>query len=276
VLIPSGALGWTPEILPFQLLRIGPVAIAGIPGEMTIQGGRRLQESLKGALAPLGVQHVILTGLANEYSGYITTPEEYDSQQYEGASTLFGRLTFDAYQQVFRQLADAMATGQAVPPGTPPPSLASQIELQTGVVFDAVPEGGSFGQVVKQPPGAVARGGEVHIAWRSGHPKNGLQRDNTYLSIERQEGSVWNRVAWDRMPETKLVWNSMAVGIQEGVAYLPGEEPCTGCSRIDAFWSVPPDAIPGTYRIRFVGHWKNGVTGAVTRYQGTTRDFVVQ
>jgi neutral ceramidase len=262
VLIPSGALGWTPEILPFQLLRIGPVAIAGIPGEMTVQAGRRLRASLKAALAPIGVQLVILTGLANEYSGYITTPEEYDSQQYEGASTLWGRLTFEAYQQIFRQLADAMAAGQAVPPPPPPPPLKGQIELQTGVVEDVVPVGGSFGEVLKQPPGEVVRGGQVNIAYRSGHPKNGLQRNNSYISIERQEGTGWNRVAWDGMPETKLYWSRP-------------EEGCGSCSQIDVLWRVPSDAIPGTYRIRFVTYAKN-LSGTITRYVGGTNNFVVR
>ena len=270
VLIPSGALHWTPDILPFQLLRIGPVAIAGIPGEMTLQAGRRLQARILTSLAPLGVQRVILTGLANEYSGYITTPEEYGSQQYEGASTLYGRLTFDAYLQEFGKLADAMAGGQAVAAGPTPPDLSvGQLELAAGAVRDEVPAGESFGQVLTQPPPTVARtvGAVVRVTFRSGHPKNDLRRNNTYFRIERDNGTDnWELVAWDAMPETKLYWDR------------PTDCPGNPCywSRIDVHWNVPLDAPPGTYRIRLVGSWKNGSNGQLVRYQGTTRLFTVQ
>lgn len=266
VLIPSGALGWTPDILPFQLLRVGPVVIAGIPGEMTIQAGRRLRARILSALAPRGVQRVILTGLANEYSGYITTPEEYDSQQYEGASTLFGRLTFEAYLQIFGQLADAMASGQPVPAGPTPPDLGGrQIELQTGVVYDDKRVFEQFGQVMVEPPAVVSRGRTVQATFRAGHPKNDLKRNDTYLLVERNTGGhSWERVAWDAMPETRYIWRrDTAVD-------------CLACSFVDVQWEIPASATPGTYRIRHAGAWKNGTNGAITPYVGTTRSFTVQ
>ncbi|UUZ49892.1 neutral/alkaline non-lysosomal ceramidase N-terminal domain-containing protein [Massilia sp. B-10] len=46
---------------------------------------------------------------ANAYSGYVTTPEEYEAQHYEGASTHFGKWTLGAYQQSFHELASAAA-----------------------------------------------------------------------------------------------------------------------------------------------------------------------
>ena len=273
VLIPTGSLAnWTPTILPFQLLRIGPLVIAGVPAEMTMQGGRRLRDSLMVVLAPRGVQRVIITGLANEYSGYVTTPEEYDSQQYEGASTLYGRLTFDAYQQVFRQLANAMAMGQPVAGGPPPPdlSLIPQLELQTGVIMDEVLPGELPGAVLTQPPPTVMRGSVVQIIYRSGHPKNDLRRNNTYFRIERDlGGGNWALVAWDAMPETRLFWSRTTGGVATGMS-------CGGCSSIGILWTVPTNATPGTYRIRFVGGWKGSATATPVRYQGTTNTFVVQ
>jgi neutral ceramidase len=271
VLVPSGTLAnWTPTILPFQLFRLGPVAIAAIPGEMTMQAGRRLQDSLKVVLAPIGVNQVILTGLANEYSGYITTPEEYDSQQYEGASTLFGRLTFDAYQQAFRELAVAMVTGQPAASGLPIPDLSAipQIELQTGVFRDDLQIGETFGQVLVQPEPVNARGGApVHVAFRSGHPKNDLRRNNTYFRIERDAGGGnWELAAWDSQPETRLYW---------GRPTSCPTDPCA-LSQMDVFWFVPTTATPGSYRIRLVGSWKNGQTGALTRYEGRSNLFTVQ
>ena len=265
VLIPSGQLGWTPDILPFQLLRVGPVVIAGIPGEMTIQAGRRLRARILSSLASRGVQRVILTGLANEYSGYVTTPEEYDSQQYEGASTLFGRLTFEAYLQIFTQLADAMAAGQPVPAGPTPPDLAgSQIELQTGVVYDDKRLSEQFGQVMAEPARIVPRGRTVQASFRAGHPKNDLKRNDTYLLIERNiGGDDWERVAWDMMPETRFIWRR------------DDTVDCRACSFVDVQWKVPEDATLGTYRIRHFGAWKNGWNGVIAPYQGTTQTFTV-
>lgn len=47
--------------------------------------------------------YVVVAGPANTYAHYVTTPEEYDVQRYEGASTIFGRCkrTFfgDIYQR---------------------------------------------------------------------------------------------------------------------------------------------------------------------------------
>ena len=43
---------------------------------------------------------LVIAGLTNTYSSYITTYEEYQAQRYEGASTIFGPHTLDAYIQV--------------------------------------------------------------------------------------------------------------------------------------------------------------------------------
>lgn len=43
---------------------------------------------------------VAISGLTNTYASYVTTWEEYQVQRYEGASTLYGPHTLDAYIQV--------------------------------------------------------------------------------------------------------------------------------------------------------------------------------
>lgn len=274
VLIPSGQLGWTPEVLPFQLLRVGSIVIAGIPGEMTAQGGRRLRARILNSLSSIGVNRVILTGLANEYSGYIATPEEYDSQQYEGASTLFGRLTFDAYLQIFGQLADAMATGQPVPTGPMSPDLSRvQIEFQTGVWHDDKLPAEQFGEVLIEPPPEVIRGDGstiVQATFRSGHPKNDLRRNSTYLHVERLDGDGnWIPVAWDSMPETSLIWERNE-----------DDKKCafSACSRVHVRWAIPKDAELGTYRLTHAGAWKlpEFLGGKISSYSGSSRSFSVK
>jgi Neutral/alkaline non-lysosomal ceramidase. len=74
---------WQPRIVSTQLAFIGSVAIAGVPGEFTTMAGRRLREVITDSVARLGgpkISQVIVAGLCNTYSDYITTPEEYEVQ----------------------------------------------------------------------------------------------------------------------------------------------------------------------------------------------------
>lgn len=114
-----------PQVLPVQLLRIGSLAVVGIPGELSTMAGRRLRATVLDATSSIGVKHVALGTYANEYAQYITTPEEYSSQQYEGASTLFGPHTLAAHQRIAGKLAAAMARGEATAPGPPPTAWTS-------------------------------------------------------------------------------------------------------------------------------------------------------
>lgn len=266
VLIPSGALGWTPDILPFQILRVGNVVIAGVPGEMTLQAGRRLRALLRSSLQAIGVNQIILTGLANDYSGYITTPEEYDTQQYEGASTVFGRLTLEAYLQIFGKLAAEMVRGVPSAPGPTPPDLSQgQISLQTGVIGDQKRVWEQFGQALTEPPASVVRGGTVDVTFRAGHPKNDLKTGWSYYFVQRKTpGGSWADAVWDSMPEGRFGWRRDTA------------LDCRACSLADVHWEVPLTAIPGTYRIKHNGSWKNGANGAISRYEGVTREFQVR
>lgn len=96
---------WTPAILPVHLAVIGGIAIAAAPAELTTTSGRLLRASIGERLAKIGVTKTVLAGYANAYAGYLTTPEEYELQDYEGASTHFGKWTLGGYQTVFDRLA---------------------------------------------------------------------------------------------------------------------------------------------------------------------------
>lgn len=99
---------WVPQILPLQILIIGQIAILGIPGEITTIAGKRLIETVAVALRPKKISTVLLSCYTNGYHGYITTPEEYDLQLYEGGHTVFGKWTLPAYQTKFRDMAVEM------------------------------------------------------------------------------------------------------------------------------------------------------------------------
>jgi len=87
----------TPSILPIQIITIGQLALLAIPAEITCTAGKRLENTLTEILKPKGVKAVVIAPYSNEYSGYITTPEEFNTQCYEGGHTLFGEQTLTAY-----------------------------------------------------------------------------------------------------------------------------------------------------------------------------------
>jgi neutral ceramidase len=99
-LVPPGSF---PSVLPVQVLRIGPTVLIGLPFEVTVESGRRVEAAVHDAIGPgTGVDRVAVSSLANEQFCYLTTPEEYSLQRYEGGNTLYG-----AHSQPFAAAAAA-------------------------------------------------------------------------------------------------------------------------------------------------------------------------
>jgi hypothetical protein len=99
---------WVPRRLPVQVVRIGSLAIVGVPLEPSTVAGRRMQRALLEQLRSDGITTVICNGHANGYAGYMVTPQEYVVQAYEGASTCFGRWTLGAVQTLAATAAGMM------------------------------------------------------------------------------------------------------------------------------------------------------------------------
>ncbi len=87
----------TPSILPLQIVNIGQLALIALPAEITTIAGKRIKKTLQDILKEKAIDQVIIAPYCNEYSGYITTPEEHQAQCYEGGHTLFGKKTLTAY-----------------------------------------------------------------------------------------------------------------------------------------------------------------------------------
>lgn len=252
---------WSPEVLPLQLVRVGPLAIVGVPFELTTMAGRRLKATVLEVLAPVGVTHVVIAGLANSYAGYVTTREEYALQHYEGASTHFGPWTLAALQQELAGLAEAMRDGVAVAPGPSPRDLSSvQHTIQTSVVFDDTPPGVPFGALHRDVAPQVAPGEVASASFWGAHPKNDFRRNGSFLFVEKEEGSAWRRVAADGDWDTRFHWVRGA---------------CLGCSQVTAEWHVPAEALPGRYRLRIGGEWKS-LYGGIRSYEGASSPFEVR
>lgn len=140
---------WGPSIVETQILRVGSLFILIAPGEFTTMSGRRIKKAvsdsiIKNGLLPEGVAPIVqISGPSNTYGHYIATAEEYEAQRYEGASTLFGPHTLEAYIDIYSNtLIPALKAGA---PALPKGRLATDnfkkaISLQTKVVYDNVSE----------------------------------------------------------------------------------------------------------------------------------------
>ncbi|MGQ0529421.1 MAG: neutral/alkaline non-lysosomal ceramidase N-terminal domain-containing protein, partial [Panacagrimonas sp.] len=148
VLFPVGPLNPEPSVLPLQIIRLGNLALLGVPFEVTTMAARRLRATVLDVLKDAGVDTVVIAGLANEYVHYLTTREEYSAQQYEGASNLFGPWSLAAVQQESRRLAASLRDGVAAPAGPATPNKTPGLR-RTPYVPSDLPGVEPFGGVLQ-------------------------------------------------------------------------------------------------------------------------------
>lgn len=259
--VPSGLVDASPSWAAIHLLKLGQFWFVCPPAEITIVAGLRLRQQIAAAVgAPL--ENVLVQGYTNGYTEYVATPEEYDVQDYEGASTLYGKWTLCAYQQEFTKLAKEMLAGGAVNAGRlPAPSPLGKLNLVLGVVYDNPPIGKKFGQALTQPAAKVTRGATASAVFVTGHPKNDLRLGGTYFEVQRKTATGWQRVRCDADFDTRYHWKR--------------KDALLGSSEARLEWMVPKDAEPGTYRFVHHGNAKAPGTGRISAFDGTSAAFTV-
>src|SRR3954452_15720678 len=113
---PGVGSGGVPNRLPLLAIRIGDRLIVSIPGEPTKEVGTRTRAAVTTATAGSGINRVVVSGLANEFALYFTTPEEYDRQHYEGGNTHFGRYSSNLVEQELATLSRRLVRGEPAQP----------------------------------------------------------------------------------------------------------------------------------------------------------------
>lgn len=108
-------LPWVPDILPFQILRIGKILILFVPGEITVMSSKRLKARMREKFPYEEIEKIIVSSYANAYMGYIVTEEEYDLQAYEAGHTVYGRRTLHGILTGFDLLAHSVINGTRTP-----------------------------------------------------------------------------------------------------------------------------------------------------------------
>ncbi|GAB3650357.1 neutral/alkaline non-lysosomal ceramidase N-terminal domain-containing protein [Streptomyces sparsus] len=262
LLLPLGEMNrllpWVQEEAPVQLMRIGDLHLIGLPHEVTVAAGLRLRRTVA-EITGADVRNVLVAGYSNAYLHYLTTPEEYDAQQYEGGSTLFGRWQLPALQQTAADLAARMRDGRPAPSGPVPADLSGQQLIRPpGVVLDTPPLFRSFGDVLTQPAASYAPGSTATAVFVGAHPNNDLRHGSTYLEVQRRTGDRWQRIADDGDWSTTFRW------ARDGVS----------ASKVTLSWDIPAGTAPGEYRIRYSGDARS-LLGKITPISGTSRSFTV-
>jgi len=267
VLLPRGD-----SVLPFQLFRIGNFAILGVPFEVTTMAARRIRALMLEALAPAGVDTIVVAGLVNDYVHYLTTREEFASQQYEGASNLFGPWSQAAVAQEALTLARALRDGEAVEPGPDKPTTdGGNPPRPPYIPSDTAHPSGAPGTVVTDVPAQVTAGEIVMAEFVAGHPRNDLRTQASYAYVERQrDDGEWETVVSDRAPELVYEWRPLLP------SPVPVDLPLTGPSTGAVIWQVPANAPAGTYRLRHEGTAQAAVLLPAEAYSGTSGSFVIE
>ena len=245
-------------MLPLHLVRVGSLHLVGVPHEVTAVAGLRLRRTVARELG-VSPRDVLVAGYANAYAGYLTTPEEYDQQDYEGGHTMYGRWQLPAYQQEFARLAADLRAGRPSAPGPRlPERFRDPVRLRPGVVLDAPPPGRRFGDVVREPAARYAPGHRVLVVFVGAHPNNDLHRGGTYLEVQRREDGTWRTVADDGDWSTRFRWSRWGLA----------------ASRIEVSWDIPPGTRPGEYRVTYHGDARD-LFGRITPFRGVSRTFTV-
>jgi neutral ceramidase len=245
-----------PKAPPLAALMIGDGVIVTVPGEATVETGRRIKAAVLGALPQTGVQSVAIAGLANEYTGYFTTPDEFAWQPYEAGVSLWGKYASNLLRDEIAKNAGTIKSGAAAP--------APYVEFDptNGAKADPTPfpEGAASGSIVTQPTD-VERLGHTGFAWRGG--PRGVDRplDRPFITVQHKRGRGWVDVYSDL--RTSLWWG--VDGDQE-VPLGPGYAKQATTGTYTATWEIPIGAAPGDYRMVVTAN----------RYRLESRPFAVK
>jgi neutral ceramidase len=217
-----------PNAVPIFLLRVGKRIIVTFPGEATVEVGRRARERVLEVAQGLGVKGVTVMGLTNEFIQYITTPEEYDRQHYEGGSTIYGPAESAALTDVLVEMARNLRDGKRAPAPYP-------FDPRHGVEANGAPFGkGADSATPIAQPTATPPGAQAVFQWLGG--ADGLDRrlDRRFIAIERKTKKGWKRVTDDL--GTSIVWTGDASG------------------NYSVHWQVSPRAKAGNYRFKITAN----------------------
>lgn len=259
---------WTPNILPLQIVRIGPIALVVTSFEVTTMAGRRIRDTLLNAFNQ-SVSDIEIVATSNGYAQYVTTFEEYKVQEYEGASTLFGPHQLEAMQQELVRISLSVLSPELFPIERGPLpyefDFSSLVDLESGVIFDSVPWGKRFGDLHRDVCAKYDIGATVEVSFYGGHPKVRYDEIKSFCDVEkmgqsrkRSQAQIWLRDdSWD----VRMYWSRLGLSF----------------NKVTCSWYIrngSRTSVSGTYRMKHHGFAKLW-TGDSEAYIGNSSTFMV-
>jgi hypothetical protein len=232
--------GVSPYNARVQVLRINDLALAGVPGEPTIEMGRRIERSILRA-APDLFHNAITVGLANDYASYFPTIQEYEAYHYEGSFSLFGQQTGNVLKARLVHLAQLMRSRLPVEPCTldraclTPPDTSTLALTPQPLVPDL--EAGT----VEAQPVSIQRFGATSFKWVGGGPGAEWNQGRPMVQVQRLERGRWITVASDM--DTEVLMHYVKT---------------SGLNHWQASLDTTKDWRRGTYRFHVTGHYATG------------------
>ncbi|KID83681.1 neutral ceramidase precursor [Metarhizium guizhouense ARSEF 977] len=254
---------WEPSIVDVMMFRVGQLVMILSPSEVTTMSGRRWKEAVgKQATSFVDDPIVVLGSPANTYAHYVATPEEYDVQRYEGASTIFGRHELDAYINLTVSNMHYLkpdATEKPEQGKLPPDNRKKSFNFVLPVIYDTAPLFKQFGQVLTQPQARYKRGDVVKAKFQGANPRNNLRLEGTFAAVEKQgQDGTWSQVADDADWYLVYTWRRTSTLL--------------GHSEVDFTWDTSGNAVPGRYRFKYYGDAKKPGSG-IEAFTGTSNQF---
>jgi neutral ceramidase len=243
-----GGPGIAPDTFPVSFWQVGDLGIVAYPAEITKQMGERIREDLL-ARSRGAFDHIALAGLTNAYISYTTTPEEYDTCNYEASFTLYGRQMGYAWIAFGRELENSLLSGaplrSAAEPA--PTGIASAATTPLRPTADA-------GTITAQPAPKLTRFDRAVFKWRGGDQQIDPARGTPFVTLERKVGAGWQPSGTDD-------------GLADTTARADGEWTET--------WQFDECSTPGVYRLKVSGVAVKAPGAAPSGYSATSNEFAV-
>jgi neutral ceramidase len=227
-----------PTSVPLTAARLGSRLIVTIPGEATTQLGRRTRAAVLAATRARGIRRVVVSGYANEYASYFTTPEEYGAQHYEGGTTVYGPASGPFLTASLADLAGRLVHGRPAP--APHPFDPIRGLHPTAAPY---PSGAARARTLAQPAPLTARLANAAFRWRGGASGTDRPLDRAFVSVQRLVGGRWRTADTDL--GLRILWR---VADDKPKLSGPPRFRSGEAGTYTAWWEPAPSTPTGRYR----------------------------
>ena len=170
-----------------QTIQIDDILLLPLPFETTKESGVRIGKQCKDKLASENkkdLRSFVVISCANGYYGYVTTPEEYSIQRYEGGHTLYGPQTQPFLAGQLSKLA---------------------LEMEKGEIENNFPEKWSYNLKAKR----------FYASDVKSQTGKRIKTNPIFYDAERNNDEPYWSFTWEDLPPHLISWKQTLVRIEE-------------------------------------------------------------